>query len=145
MTMDVRRSLITSLYTLLTTDSSLQTVMGGTVRLYLGEAKVDAPFPYLVHLLEIRSTPGTHVVQRATYFLDLWSDSPVAEEITSMRERLVQLLDELVFNTADVKQVHIAFSSDGDVPEPETGIWHYAFLWELIFVRKSEAASIEAR
>ncbi len=145
MSVDVRRSLISYLWSRLTTDSSLQSLMGGTVRCYLGQAEKDAAFPYLVHRLDIRNEPGAHPVQRGTYFLNIWSDNPQAVEITSIRERVVQLLDELVFNTDDVKQVHIEFFSDADLPEPEWGIWHYAMIWELIFVRKSEAASIEAR
>ena len=145
MTVDVRRSLINYLWTLLTTDSDLQTAMGDTVRCYLTWAEADAEFPYLVHRLDIRAEPGTHVVQRATYYLDIWSDSPNVNEITAIRERLVQLLDQLDFSTDDVGVAHIEFLTDGDVPEPEQGIWHYATMWELIFRRDSEADSIEAR
>jgi len=145
MTVDVRRSLINYLWTLLTTDSTLQTAMGDTVRCYLTWAEPDAEFPYLVHRLDIRAEPGAYLVQRATYYLDIWSDSNDAAEITSIRERLVQLLDQLDFSTDDVKSVHIELFSDGDVPETEQDIWHYATLWELIFKRKSEATSIEGR
>lgn len=145
MTVDVRRSLVNYLWTLLTDDTALKEDMGGTVRCYLDKAKADAEFPYLVHRLDIRMEEGTFVVQRATYYLDIWSDSNSAEEITAIRERLVQLLDQLVFSTDDVKSVHIEFLSDSDVPTDEQGIWHYAMIWELIFRRDSEATSIEAR
>lgn len=145
MTVDVRRSLITYLWTRLTTDSILQAAMAGEVRCYLAEAETDAEFPYLVHRVEIGVVPGTYAVQRATYFLDVWSDSPNAEQITTIRERLIGLLDELIFNTDDVKRVHVEFFSDSDMPEPEVGIWHYVTMWELVFIRKSEAASMNGR
>ena len=143
MTVDAYRSLITYLWTRLTTDSALQTIMGGTILCY--EKEVDATFPYLVHRLNLRNEPGAYPVQRATYFLDIWSDSPNMGELTDIRERIVQLLDELVFSTDDVTQVHIEMMTSGNIPESEQNIWHHAFLWELIYVRKSEAASIESR
>lgn len=145
MTVDVRRSLIDYFWDRLTTDTTLQTIMGDTVRCYWGKAVANASFPYLVHRLDIRAESGTYVVQKATYYLDIWSDSDDAAEITSIRERLIQLLDQLNFNTDDVKSVHIELSSDGDVPMDEQGIWHHATIWELIFRRDSEATSIEGR
>lgn len=145
MTTDARRSLIEYLWTRLTTDATLQSAMGGEVRCYLAEAETDAEFPYLVHRVEIGVVPGTYVVQRATYFLDVWSDSPNAEQITAIRARIVTLLDELVFDTDDVKRVHIEFFSDSDMPEPKVGIWHYTTMWELVFIRKTEATNINGR
>lgn len=145
MTVDVRRSLIDYFWDRLTTDSSLQTIMGATIRCYWEKAVANANFPYLVHRLSIRAEPGTYVVQRATYYLDIWSDSDDAAEITNIRERIVQLLDHLSFNTDDVKSVHIELLSDDDVPTDEQGIWHYAIIFELIFRRDSEASSIESR
>lgn len=145
MTVDARRSLIDYFWDRLTTDTALQTAMGDTVRCYWEKAVANASLPYLVHRLPIRAEPGTYVVQRATYYLDIWSDSDDAAEITNIRERIVQLLDQLSFNTDDVKSAHIELLSDDDVPADEQGIWHYAMIFELIFRRDSEASSIESR
>ncbi len=145
MTVDTSKSLITYIYDRLTTDATFKTLMGGTVRLYLDFAEPDAEFPYLVQRLDIRKEPGTFVIQKATHYLDIWSDSPNADELLSIRERLIQLLDELVFSTSDVGSVHIGFLFSGGVPEPEQGIWHYATMWDWIFRRDSEATSIEGR
>jgi len=143
--MDTQKSLITYIYDKLTLDSELKTLMGVPVRLYLTWAISDAEFPYLVHRLDIRKEPGTWVIQKASYYLDIWSDSPNADEILLIRKRLIELLDELIFSTNEVARVHIEFMSDGFIPEPEQGIWHYATLWDWIFRRDAEAASIEAR
>lgn len=145
MTVDTQKSLLTYIYNLLTTDPDLKSAMGDTVRLYLTWATPDAVFPYLVHRIDIRREPGTHVIQKATYYLDIWSDSPNAEEILAIRALLIGLLDELTFNTADddVSLVHIEIMSDGFIPEPEQGIWHYATMWDMIFRRDSEATAIE--
>ena len=156
MTVDTQKSLLPYLWTLLTGDAppdppelaeSLQTIMGGTVRCYLTWAPPDAVFPYFVHRLDIRKEPGTHVIQRATYYLDIWSDSPNADEILLIRKRIIELLDELVFSipTGEVSSVHIEIASDGFIPEPEQGIFHYATLWDLIFRRDSEANAINSR
>jgi len=143
--MDTQKSLTTAIYNLLTGDPTLKSRMGGTVRLYLTWAKPDAPFPYLVHRLDIRKEPGTYVIQKASYYLDIWSDSPNADEALAIRKRLIELLDELVFSTSEVARVHIEIVSDGFIPEPEQGIWHYATLWDWIFRRDAEVASIEGR
>ena len=143
--MDTQKSLLTYLWTLLTTDSALKPAMGGTVRCYLTWAEPDAVFPYLVHRIDILKEPGTHVIKRATYYLDIWSDSPDADEILAIRAILIGLLDELVFDTAEVSRAHIEIASDGFVPEIEQGIWHYATMWDFIFRRDAEAISIEGR
>ena len=145
MIVDLQKSLMTYIWDLLTEDTTLKAAMGDTVRCYLTWAPPDAAFPYLVHRLDIRRHPGTHVIQNAAYYLDIWSDSPNADEILAIRERLIQLLDELVFSTDDVKLVHIEIVSDSFIPETEQGIWHYATLWDWIFRRDSEATSIEGR
>lgn len=145
MTVDTQASLLTSIYNLLTGDPDLKAAMGETVRLYPVWATPDAAFPYLVHRIDINREPGTHVVQGAIYYLDIWSDSPNMLEIAAIRKLLIGLLDELVFNTADVSLVHIEIMSDSFIPEPEQGIWHYATMWEWIFRRDSEAAAIEGR
>lgn len=145
MTVDVRRSLINYLWNRLTTDSTLQTLMGTSFRCYWPMADEDANFPYLVHRLDISAEPGTFVIQRGTYFLDIWSDSNDGSEITSIRERIIELLDQLDFNTDDVGLAHIEFFSDGDAVSGERDIWHFAMIFEMIFRRDSEASSIEAR
>ena len=145
MTVETRQSLLTYIWNLLTDNDTLKGLMGDTVRCYRNWASPDAVFPYLVHRLDIRKELGTHVVQKATYYLDIWSESPNTKEIDSIRERLVQLLDELIFNTDDVSLVHIEFFSDGEVPETAQNIWHYATMWDMIFRRDSEAATIEGR
>ena len=149
--MDTQASLLTKLWTILTGDDvetiGLQTIMGGTVRLALTWAPPDFEFPYLVHRIDIRKEPGTHVIQRATYYLDIWSHTPNADEILKIRKRIIELLDELVFSipTGEVSNAHIEIATDGFIPESEQGIWHYATMWDMIFRRDSEAASIEGR
>lgn len=146
MVLDTQKSLLASIYKLLTEDEDLKTAMRGTVRLELTWAKPDTEFPYLVHRIDIRREPGTHVIQAATYYLDIWSDSGSAfDEITPIRKRIIELLDELIFSTDEVSNCYVAIMSDGFIPEMEQGIWHYATIWELMFRRDAEAAAIEAR
>lgn len=145
MGLDTQASLLAHIWNLLTEDTTLKSVMGGTVRLALTWAPPDCEFPYLVHRIDIRKEPGAYPIQRATYYLDIWSDSPNADEILLIRKRLIELLDELIFSADDVKGVHIEIVSDGFIPETEQGIFHYATLWDWIFRRDSEATAIEGR
>lgn len=142
---DTQKSMLTHLWDLLTEDTGLKGIMSDPVRCYLTWAKPDAEFPYLVHRIEIMRESGTHVIQRASYYLDAWSDSPDANEILAIRERLIQLLDELVFSTTEIGKAHIEIVSARDLPESEQDIWHQATLWEIVFRRDAEAVSIEGR
>lgn len=145
MVLDTQESLLTYLWNLLTGDTDLKAAMGGEVRLYLTWASPDAGFPYLVHRIDISKEGDLYAVQRAAYYLDIWSNSPSASEALSIRKRIIELLDELVFSTDEASRTHIEIQSDGFVPESDQGIWHYATMWNLIFRRDAESASIEAR
>ena len=142
---DAEKSLTDYIWSRLTDDATLQGIMGGTVRLYLTWAKEDAAFPYLVHRLEIRKEPGAHPVQAATHYLDIWHDGDDADTVFSIRERLMQLLGQLDFNTDDVSLVSIEWQTGGFVAQAEQGIWHYATMWEWTFRRDTEATAIEGR
>ena len=141
MTVDIQESLLTQLYTTLTGDSTLQTAMGGSVSLYPVWAKPDAAFPYLVHRSDLRAS-SPFPARLGTYLLDIWSDSPSAEEVLDIRKRVVELLDKLTFNTTEVKNVEIQLQTDGFIPETEQDIFHYSMQFNLSLWRQSETVVI---
>ena len=144
--MDAERSIIDYFWTLYTEDTNLKAAMGGTVRCYYGIADEDAAFPYLVHRLAPRATPGTYGIQIATYFLDWWSDSPSGAEMLAIRALIVALIDQLRFSTDDIGVAHVKFQAGESLwDQDDKYIHHYATLWEMIFRRDTEAAAIEGR
>lgn len=145
MTTDIQESLLTYLDTLLTTDGDLQTAMGGTVRLYPIWAKIDAPFPYLVHRIDMGILGDWSPVARCTYYLDIWSDSPTAEEILAIRELIMSLLDGLDFVTAETTECYLWIQTDAFIPEPEPGIWHYACQFNLKWLKDAQIGTLLKR
>ena len=143
-TIDTQKAILTYIYNLLTTDATLKSAMGGTVRLYPTWAKPDAEFPYLVHRLDIASV-DFFPMRMAAYYLDIWSDSPSAEEILTIRTQIITLLDELEPSIDEVSAARLWLQTDGFVPESEQDIWHYVTLWNLRYYRKSEVSAILAR
>lgn len=141
MTIDIQESLISALYARLTADTTLKTNMGGTVRCYLVWAKTDATFPYLVHRLDMRAG-DIWPEKKGTYIIDIWSYSPSATEIVAIRKRVIELLDQLLFNTTEVKNVYMELTSDGFIPETEPDIWHYSLLFSIGLWRQSETVYI---
>ena len=104
--------------------------------------------PYLVHRLDIRAKSGGIWPERlATYTLDIWSYSPIATEIIAIRKRIIELLDQLLFNTAsnDVTNCYIELQSDGFIPSNEPEIFHYSLLFNLSLWRQAETVYILAR
>jgi hypothetical protein len=141
---DTQASLLTYLYNLITTDGTLESTMGGTVRLYPVWAMPDAEFPYLVNRIVMqREEPFPQ--RSGTYYIDIWSNSSDISEAVSVRRRLIELLDELQFNTEDVKNIRLSLQTDGFVPEPEPDIWHYTLQFNISLWRLSETISIIGR
>ena len=143
---DIQEALLTYIYARLTTDAGLMADMGGTVRLAAVWAKPDTTFPYLVHRIDVGPDP-LFIMRRATYYIDIWSDSPNASEVLAIREEIIGLLDELEFDTASDEATRARFSlqTDAFIPETEDGIWHYAIMFNLRFFRDAEITAIDAR
>lgn len=152
MTVDTQKSLLTKLWTILTEDTDLKEAMGGTIRCYLTWAKPDAPFPYLVNRIDISAAHTAYAaraeffpMREATYYLDIWSNSPDADEILAIRKRIIELLDELDFTTEEVTAARLWLQTDGFIVEPSEGIYHYALQFNLRYYRVSETAAIISR
>ncbi len=143
-TLDLQESLLTYIYNLLTNDATLKSNMGGQVRLYLSWAKANAVFPYLVDRIYIRASEP-FPLRDATFYLDIWSDSPNATESLAIRKRIVELIDELEFRTTEVFVEKIQLQTDGPIPEDSEDIWHYAMQFNIRFYRISEASVIISR
>ena len=144
MVLDTQVSLLSKLWTILTGDTLLKNAMGGTVRLYLTWAEPNARFSYLVHRIDI-APQEFFPMRQATYYLDLWSYQPKADEILNIRKRIIELLDELSFDTDEVSATRLWLQTDGFIPEVEQNIWHYATQWNLRYYRKAETLSIISR
>ena len=138
MTVDIQKSLLTSLHTLLTAGDGLPAAMGGTVRLYPVLAGPDAEFPYLVHRIDMGILGDWSPERTCTYYLDIWSDSSDAEEILAIRVLLMGLLDNIEFSTDETSECHIWIQTDGFVPEVEQNIWHYAMQFNLKWLKDAQ-------
>ena len=142
--MDTHASFLTYIWNLLTTDSDLQTAMGGTVRLYSDWAQPDAAFPYMVHRMSI-GTSEPFPMRQATYYIDIWTDEDGRDGLSNIRERLIELLDETEPNTTEIKAARLWLQAEDDGPEIEQYIWHYAMQFNLRYYRASEVNSILSR
>jgi hypothetical protein len=143
-TLDSQESLITYFYNRLTADATLKTAMGGTVRCYLVWAKTDAALPYLVHRVDLRRR-GIWPEEMGTYTIDIWSYSTSATEIVAIRKRIIELIDQLLFNTTEVKNCYVEKQSDGFIPESTPDIWHISMLFSISLWRQQEAVYILSR
>jgi len=138
MTIDIQESLINAIYTTLTEDSKLATLMGGQVRCFLVFASPDATFPYLVHRIDMNRLADWCPVVRCTYLLDIWSYSPSAKEALDIRQQIMTLLDGLESSTDETTEFWLWRQTDGFIPEISEGIWHYACQFNLKWLNDSE-------
>lgn len=145
MTIDIQASLLTHVYNLLTTDDGLKPAMGGTVRLYLTWANPDAEFPYLVHRIDMGILDDWSPEAVCAYYLDIWSDSPNADEILAIRVLIMGLLDGLIFSTDETTDCHLWIQTDAFIPETEEGIWHYAMQFNLRWLKDYQIGALLKR
>ena len=145
MAVDIQESLITSIYNTLTSDTTLQGLMGGTVRLYLTWANPDAEFPYLVHRIDMANVTDWSPVRMCTYYLDIWSNSSTAEETLDIRKRIIELIDNLESSTDETTDYHLWIQTDGFIPESEQGIFHYALQFNLRYLRDNQIGDLLKR
>ena len=144
---DIQEALLTYIYARLVADTGLKSDMGGTVRLAHVWAKPDTAFPYLVHRIDVAPDATGYILRRATYYIDIWSDSPNASEILAIREEIITSLDELEFDTAndEATRARFALQTESFIPEEEDGILHYAIMFNLNYFRDSEITAIDSR
>jgi len=142
-TVDTYKSIITELFDTLTEDATLKTAMGGTVKACLHMAPTDEDMPYLVHVLSIRDT-DFYPIQQGTYTVNIYSTT-LADEALAIRKRIVELLDQQLLDTDDVKHIQVEKYSEGFVTEDSPGTWHYVIVFNLRFYRTSEVDSIVNR
>ena len=142
---DIMESLLTSLYNTLTADDDLKACMGGSVRLSPIWAPPDCGFPYLVHRIDMANVADWSPVRACTYYLDIWSDSPSAEEVLDIRQRLMALLDNHEFSTDETTEAWLWIQTDGFIPEVEQDIWHYACQFNLGWLRDAQIGLVLKR
>lgn len=139
---DIQESLISAIYTRLTTDTTLKSKMGGTVRLYLNWAQPDTPFPYLVHRIDMSNVADWSPQRKCTYYLDIWSYSTTAEECLDIKFRILALIDDYRSSTSETTEYFIWLQTDGFIPESEEDIWHYALQFNLKWLRDSQIGTL---
>lgn len=144
MAVDTQLSFLDAVYDILIADATLKTAMGGTVRLYPVQASPDTEMPYAVHRLDI-SGSEPFPMRQGTYVIDVFSNTPTINEITTIRRLLIGLLDERTITTSDIQSARLWLQTDGFVQEIEEATWHYVIQMNLRFYRKGETAAIIAR
>lgn len=142
---DIQQSLLTAIYNRLTTDTTLKSKMGGSVRLYLTWALAEAAFPYLVHRLDMSRIADFSPKYRCTYLVDIWSYSLNANETFAIREQVMNLLDNYKGVTSDGVDFWVWRQTDGLVPETEENIWHYNCQFNLRYVDEDEVGVLLKR
>ncbi len=143
--MDIQKSLITHIDTLLRADTDLKAAMGGTVRLFPVMAPPDSAFPYLVHRIDMGILGDFSPVARCTYMLDIWSYSPSAEGVLAIRDELMRLLDGRAFTTAETTNCWLWIQTDGFIPDPSQDIWHYGCQFNLRFLKDAQVGLVLRR
>jgi Protein of unknown function (DUF3168) len=93
--MDMHEVILTKIYSTLTADTTLKTLMGGTVRLFPDKAPPDTVFPYLVYHLDMTQKADWSLEVICPLIINIWSAQPTLDECLDIRDRLATLLDGL--------------------------------------------------
>lgn len=139
--MDLHKRILTQLYTTLTEDPTLKSAMGDTVRLYRNWAVPDATFPYLVHTIDL-TNPDWSPIQEGTYIIDIWSNSPNADELLAIRDQIISLIDELYYSAVSEHDgLWFWIQGSRDVIETEQNIQHHNITFNMKVLVEADIAS----
>jgi len=140
----IEKLILNELWDILTLDETLAGLMGGTVNLYLEQAPPDSPFPYMVHRIELRNITDYSPERQGTYLVDLWSNSPNADEVLSICDRVDELIHNAEFETLELDEVWLWRQAETPVPD-EPGIRHRNLQFNIRYLRLADAANILRR
>jgi len=134
------QAIITYLWTRLTSDATLKSVLGDPVNVYRVMGPADPEMPYFWQKLSLNGNlfHATH-----TYYLDLWyygMDSAVPD---SAIDRIKILLHEHRFTTANDEAVGLLqWFSGGYIETDAANVWHYATQWDARFGAARDTTNI---
>lgn len=133
--MDINTSLLTYVWTALTTDATLVSLMGSDFKVYENWAAPDATFPYMVYRLRLLPDMTSNV-EYALLHLDIWDDSTTSTKVKAIRAQVMVLLDGKMFNATDFSNVLIRRTQpDEPVVEIEEYIQHHTTTFDLRFFK----------
>jgi len=129
MAVETGQAIITTLWTRITTDDTLKTLLGTPVSVYRVMASEDPAMPYFWHRLSLNGNllHGIH-----TYYLDLWyyGASPVTADAAIDRVKI--LFHEFGNMTgSDEANILLEWFSGGYIPTDAAKVWHFASQWDL--------------
>ena len=134
------QAIITALWTRITSDATMKSVMGDHVSLYRVMGPADPSMPYFWHRLALN---GDMFHSTHSYFLDLWYygvDSAVPDQAI---DRAKILLHEWRFTTAnDEAGGLLSWFSGGYIPTDVSNVWHYAMQFDARFVAGRDVTNI---
>ena len=130
MAVETGQAVITYLWTRLTSDATLKTLLGTPISMYRIMATEDPAFPYFRHQLMINGDMfrGVH-----TYYLDLWYYGANPTVSDSAIDRVKILLHEHRYTTALEEAVGTINWAGGGYEE-DTGnakVFHWASRWHI--------------
>ena len=130
--MNIQESLLNHLYSLITTNTTINNLIN--YRLYLSWAEPDAEFPYLVHRIDMGREGDYSPVSRCTYYLDIWDYSSTAKRTLDIFDVLLSILNNHTFTTSETSRCVIWIQTSAFIPEETQNIWHYATQWNMRWV-----------
>lgn len=137
--MNNNEAALKALYDLLVTDTQLQTLMGDSVSLYHVMAKVDAPFPYLVHRLAGQGMSGEEPVKPSLYYLDIWDYSDTSARAWNIDKRITQIFNSnLPYSDTFIQSLRLFEGPKEWIPVQQEGeddsgsqVWRYSCIYRV--------------
>jgi len=136
MAVETGQALITAIWTRLTTDATMKSLMGDPVRLYRVMAPEDPDFPYLVHSMAAGGWP----IANADYRLDVWYYGQLSTTCDAIVERIRTLLENWRITTAgnEMGAGRMIFIGElsGYVGTDAQKVWRYELRFQTKYVQR---------
>ena len=136
MAVETGQAIITAIYSRLTADATMKSLLSDPVRLYRVMAPKDPDFPYLVH----RADPGSWPIANSGYYLDVWYYGQDSAPVDSIVERIRTLLENWRITTGDNEMGagRMIFNGklSGYVGTDAQKVWRYEMRFMIKYVQR---------
>lgn len=139
--MSVHQAIITHLWTLMRSDSTLAAEFGSDWPGPQARPPADTPWPYIFHKLET-SESFDNATRSGTYRVEIWDYGASLNRTWRIRSRLMHLLDLSRHHIPGQGTLRLWYSSETSMPNEDTNVMTHALVFTIRHARAGEVAGI---
>ena len=142
-----KTAILTAIYAILTADTTLKALLGGSVKARNVKADPDEENPYLLYDLSPGNAGAEDGMREGTLLIDIIHHGQTSETAYQIKDRLIGLIDRRAIITAhgEATAVRVFYDQEEDIAEDQEHLWHVATKWSVRYFPAAELSAVIGR